>query len=52
MVRQWPSLRVVGIDPWAASLAIAHCNVQDAGLTPQIELREDAALRTWRLRCL
>ena len=43
MVRQWPSLRVVGIDPWAASLAIAHCNVQDAGLTPQIELREMGA---------
>ena len=46
MVRQWPSLRVVGIDPWAASLAIARRNVQGAGLTPQIELRE-RALRTW-----
>ena len=43
MVRQWPSLRVVGIDPWAASLAIARCNVQGAGLTPQIELREMGA---------
>ena len=40
MVRQWPSLRVVGLDPWAASLAIARRNVQGAGLAPQIELRE------------
>jgi 2-polyprenyl-3-methyl-5-hydroxy-6-metoxy-1,4-benzoquinol methylase len=42
MVRQWPSLRVVGIDPWAPSLTIARRNVLSAGLAPRIELREIA----------
>ena len=43
MVRQWPSLRVVGIDPWSPSIAIARQNVQQAGLVEQIELREESA---------
>ena len=43
MARAWPRLRVVGIDPWRPSLAIARDNVQRAGLTARIELREQAA---------
>ena len=42
MVRHWPSLRVVGIDPWPPSLAIARQNVRSAGFTTRIELREQA----------
>src|SRR5205085_10261477 len=42
MVRHWPSLRVVGIEPWEPSLAIARRNVQSAGLAAQIELRQEA----------
>jgi SAM-dependent methyltransferase len=40
MVHLWPSLRVVGIDPWAPALALAHENVRRAGLTDRIQLRE------------
>ena len=29
MARRWPSLRVVGVDTWAPSLAIARSNVAD-----------------------
>jgi len=43
MVRQWPSLRVVGVDPWAPSIAIARENVRAAGLAARIELREQGA---------
>ena len=43
MVRQWPSLRVVGVDPWAASVALARGNVRAAGLADRIELREQRA---------
>lgn len=42
MARQWPSLHVVGIDPWAPSLARAHAGVAAAGLGDRIELREQA----------
>src|SRR5205085_5765824 len=42
MVRHWPSLRVVGIEPWEPSLAIARRNVESAGLAAQIELRQEA----------
>jgi SAM-dependent methyltransferase len=42
MARVWPSLRIVGIDPWAPSLAIARHNVADAGLGDRIELRQQA----------
>ncbi|MBC8103174.1 MAG: class I SAM-dependent methyltransferase [Cytophagales bacterium] len=43
MARLWPSLTVVVIDPWEPSLALARENVQSAGLTDRIELREQAA---------
>jgi predicted O-methyltransferase YrrM len=36
----WPELRVLGIDPWAPSLALATQNVERAGLKARIELRE------------
>jgi 2-polyprenyl-3-methyl-5-hydroxy-6-metoxy-1,4-benzoquinol methylase len=39
MARQWPLLRVVGIDPWEPALEIARGNVEEAGLTDRIELR-------------
>ena len=42
MARQWPSLNVVGIDPWVPSLALARQNVRNAGLADQIQLREQA----------
>jgi SAM-dependent methyltransferase len=40
MARKWPSLRVVGLDVWGPSLALARKNVADAGLRDRIELRE------------
>jgi len=43
MVREWPSLHVLGVDPWAPSLAIGRRNVRSAGLDKQIELKEVAA---------
>lgn len=43
MARRWPLLRVVGIDRWAPSLALARGNVAAAGLEERIELREQAA---------
>lgn len=42
LARRWPSLSVVGIDPWGPSLALARENVRSAGLTDRIELREQA----------
>ncbi len=39
MAEQWPSLRVVGIDPWEPSLARARENVSAAGMSERIELR-------------
>ncbi len=42
MAHLWPSLNVVGIDPWAPSLALARENVRSAGLTDRIRLREQA----------
>ena len=39
MAGQWPNLRVVGIDPWEPSLALARANVSAAGLDDRIELR-------------
>jgi SAM-dependent methyltransferase len=35
-----PSLRVVGLDVWGPSLALARKNVTDAGLDDRIEVRE------------
>lgn len=43
MVRRWPSLRVVGVDPLAASIALARDRVRAAGLADRIELREQGA---------
>jgi SAM-dependent methyltransferase len=40
MVRLWPSLNVVGIDPWVPALALARENVRRAGLTDRIQLRQ------------
>jgi SAM-dependent methyltransferase len=40
MARKWPSLRVVGIDVWGPSLAVARKNVADARLEKRIDLRE------------
>lgn len=40
MARKWPSLRVVGLDVWGPSLALARRNVAEAGLQGQVELRE------------
>jgi hypothetical protein len=42
VARRWPSLRVVGVDPWAPALVLAHENVCAAGLTERIELRQQA----------
>ncbi len=43
MARLWPALRVVGIDLWAPSLAIAREQVRAAALACRIELRQQAA---------
>lgn len=43
MAQLWPSLDIVGIDPWVPSLALACENVRRAGLTDRIHLREQAA---------
>jgi SAM-dependent methyltransferase len=43
IARRWPSLRIVGIDPWQPSLALARANVAKAGLADRIELREQRA---------
>jgi SAM-dependent methyltransferase len=40
MAQQWPSLNVVGLDPWAPSLTLARENVRGAGLTGRIRLVE------------
>jgi SAM-dependent methyltransferase len=42
MAHLWPSLNVVGIDPWAPSLVLARENVRNAGLRDRIQLREQA----------
>jgi len=44
MTRLWPSLKVVGIDLWPPSLALARDNVQRAGLTDRIELRQQSVV--------
>ncbi|MGI9418670.1 MAG: SAM-dependent methyltransferase [Geminicoccaceae bacterium] len=43
MVRKWPSLQVLGVDPWGPSLAIGSENLRKAGLADQIDLREAPA---------
>jgi SAM-dependent methyltransferase len=37
--KRWPSMRVVGLEPWPPSLAIAMKNVAEARLEDRIELR-------------
>ncbi len=39
MCRTWPTLHVVGVDPFDAALELAGRNVNDAGLGSRIELR-------------
>lgn len=41
--RSWPSLRVVGIDPWEPALELAREQVAAAGLQERIELRAAVA---------
>jgi len=43
MARKWPTLRVVGLDVWGPSLALARQNVAAAGLQDRVELREQSA---------
>lgn len=43
LCRSWPSLRVVGIDPWGPALVLARENVAAAGLEERIELRQMGA---------
>jgi SAM-dependent methyltransferase len=42
IARRYPTLRVVGIDTWEPSLALAIANVAAAGLQDRIELREQS----------
>lgn len=43
MCRLWPSLRVVGIDPWEPALALAREHVAANGLQERIDLRQAVA---------
>ena len=43
LAQQWPALRIVGIDVWQPSLALARENVEKANLGERIELREQGA---------
>jgi SAM-dependent methyltransferase len=43
MCHLWPSLRVVGIDPWEPALVIARERIAAAGLASRIELRRGRA---------
>jgi SAM-dependent methyltransferase len=36
--RSWPSLRVVGIDPWEPALALARRNIAQSGLAERVEV--------------
>jgi SAM-dependent methyltransferase len=42
IARRYPTMRVVAIDTWAPSLALARANVMAAGLQERIELREQS----------
>ena len=43
MCRIWPSLRVVGVDPWDPAIELARESVAEAGLEDRIELRRAVA---------
>ena len=40
MCRMWPSMRVVGIDPWDRALDLARAQVATSGFEDRIELRQ------------
>jgi precorrin-6B methylase 2 len=40
VARSWPALRVVGIDPWEAALALARENRARSGVVERIEFRK------------
>jgi hypothetical protein len=42
MARRWPRLKIVGIEPWGPSIAIARARVAASGLAGRIMLREQA----------
>jgi methylase of polypeptide subunit release factors len=41
LAQAYPELRVVGIDVYEPALALAHANVEEAGLAERIELRTE-----------
>jgi hypothetical protein len=41
LCRTWPTLRVVGLEPWPPALALARATVAATGLEDRIELREE-----------
>jgi SAM-dependent methyltransferase len=43
VAKKWPTVHIVGIDPWQPSLALARDNVATAGMGDRIELREQRA---------
>jgi hypothetical protein len=42
MAQMWPELSIVGIDVWQPSLRLARDNVERAGVSPRITLREQS----------
>jgi precorrin-6B methylase 2 len=40
IAKAFPSLRVVGVDPWPPAISLARQNVNEAGLDSRIELRQ------------
>jgi precorrin-6B methylase 2 len=43
MARQWPQLRVLGLEPWTPALELGQRNVAAAGFAQRIELRQQTA---------
>jgi SAM-dependent methyltransferase len=39
--RVWPNLRVTGTDIWEPSLALAHRNIADSGMTERVSVRNE-----------
>jgi SAM-dependent methyltransferase len=40
VAQMWPEVRVVGLDPWQPSVALARRNIDEANLRARIEVRE------------
>ncbi len=40
---RWPSVKIVGIDPWQPALALARARIANSGLQDRIELRHTTA---------